>query len=181
MSVTPTAALPGLGDRSAVVSPCGTYRYELRRQWAKGLVCTWIMLNPSVADSEIDDPTIRRCAGFARRWGHSGITVRNLFALRATDPRALRHHPDPVGPDNDWWLTAPASPGLTVCAWGTHGALRDRAARVVAVLTRRGAPLHCLALTAQGHPRHPLYLHGALRPRPYPNHDPEGDPEGDPR
>jgi hypothetical protein len=80
-----TANEPG-HDRAAC-PVCEVYRYELRRVWDAqlGLAC-WVMLNPSTADANEDDPTIRRCVNFARTWGYGGIVVRNLFALRATDP-----------------------------------------------------------------------------------------------
>ena len=72
-------------EKSAIISECEQYRYELRRIWQpkKGLVC-WVMLNPSIADANIDDPTIRRCIGYTAKWGYGGRVVVNLFALRAT-------------------------------------------------------------------------------------------------
>lgn len=146
------------------------YRLRLWRQWdgSRGLV-NWIMLNPSTADEEADDPTIRRCIGYARRWGFGGIVVTNLFALRATDPRELRGAPDPIGPDNDVELVAVAfAADLVVCAWGNVGRYRHRARQVVKLL--HGAPgvdLHCLRITDQGQPCHPLYLPADLDPIPY--------------
>jgi hypothetical protein len=153
---------------SAVISPCETYRYELRRTWDPNQPTVgWIMLNPSTADATLDDPTIRRCVGFARRWGYGGIVVRNLFALRATDPRALRTHPDPVGPANDRHLLNGARGGdaLTICAWGAHGSLHGRD-RAVLDLFDAFVRVHHLGLTKAGHPRHPLYLPGAAEPIP---------------
>lgn len=77
----------------------GEYRYKLWRvTGAPGTsVALFVMLNPSTADATDDDPTIRRCIRFARDWGHARLLVANLYALRATDPRALSRHPDPVG------------------------------------------------------------------------------------
>jgi hypothetical protein len=160
-----TIQLDLLTTGDAAFSSCGTYRYELRRVWndTRGLVC-WIMLNPSTADAELDDPTIRRCLRFARSWGYGGIVVHNLFALRATDPAELRRHPDPVGPGNDEWLTRGTSAALTVAAWGTHGALAGRADQVRTMLTRAGVRLHHVGLTRAGAPRHPLYLPATCTP-----------------
>lgn len=93
---------------SAEISPCGQYRYKLMRSilqvvgWDKPAL--FIMLNPSTADADIDDPTVRRCIGFAKREMCSSLTVVNLYALRATDPRQLMKHQNPVGPLNDQWL-----------------------------------------------------------------------------
>ncbi|MFC0431087.1 DUF1643 domain-containing protein [Kutzneria buriramensis] len=165
-----TAALDLFTAGTAVLSPCGTYRYELRRVWGDPtrLAC-WIMLNPSRADATADDPTIRRCVGYAKAWQLGGIVVRNLFALRATDPAALADHSDPIGPDNDHWLTTPAPAAVTVAAWGVHGTRHGRDQHVRALLAARGITLHHLgALTRDGCPRHPLYLPASAQLRPLP-------------
>lgn len=150
--------------RSAVTSPCGAYRYELRRVWTAGPLCGWIMLNPSTADAEQDDPTIRRCMGFARMWGYAGIVVRNLYALRATDPRELAAHSQPWGPDNDTHLMNAVDDPITVCAWGSRGKRGDT---VLNALADAGANLHHLGLTHAGKPRHPLYLPASVTPEPF--------------
>src|SRR5689334_18589152 len=116
----------------ALFDPTGRYRYRLWRQWdpAKPAVA-FVMLNPSTADATTDDPTIRRCFGFAQGWGFGRLEVVNLFALRATDPRELARHPDPVGPANDAHIAAAlALTDQAVAAWGCGGALRERGARV---------------------------------------------------
>ena len=147
---------------SAVFSPCRTYRYLLWRWWEipRGYVM-FVGLNPSTADESIDDPTIRRCIGFAKAWGYGGLCMANLFAFRATQPAAMKAAHDPVGPDNDHALRESAErAGLLVAAWGVHGAHQDRAAAVMAMLPG----IHCLRLTKDGHPGHPLYLPRGLKP-----------------
>lgn len=149
----------------AVFSPCGRYRYRLWRRWAPGGECIlWVMLNPSTACATEDDPTIRRCVGFAKAWGAHAMEVVNLFAWRATDPRELVRPEDPVGPANDEHiLLASARASRTIVAWGADPfAVR----RAKAVLERLSAP-QALALTKSGAPRHPLYLRRDLVPRPY--------------
>lgn len=83
-----------------------SYRFELQRDWLGGNLppAVFVMLNPSTADDQVDDPTIRKCVGFATRWGHTGIRVANLYGWRATDPRDLWSAADPVGQMADWWL-----------------------------------------------------------------------------
>jgi hypothetical protein len=142
--------------RDAVISPCGTYRYELVRRWKEGPLLGWVMLNPSTADGTIDDPSVRRCIGFGIDWGYAGIVIRNAYALRATDPAQLTRHPDPIGPDNDAYLERCADDPLTVLAWGAHGG--DRAALVAERLRHTTATLRCLGTTKHGAPRHPLYI-----------------------
>lgn len=155
----------------AVISPCGRYRYVLARDlglMGRGAVL-FLMLNPSTADASEDDPTIRRCKGFAQTWGFARLLVGNLYAYRATDPSALglkrppdpqvshyedRFHwglppSDPVGPENDRHLIElSAQADKVVCAWGAH-AKPDRVAHVVQLL---GRDLHCIARTKAGAP-----------------------------
>jgi hypothetical protein len=150
--------------RSAVVSDCGAYRYELTRRWDITLPRVgWIMLNPSTADAEVDDPTIRRCIGFAKAWGYGGIVVRNMYALRATDPKALRTHPDPIGRFNSSYLRRCAAEPVTVCAWGANADPVDEQGTVGGLIVN-GVRLYHLGLTKNGSPRHPLYLKAGLRP-----------------
>lgn len=148
---------------SAVISPCGQYRYKLTREGDLASVCgplPFVMLNPSTADATTDDRTIGRCRSFAKALGYNGIVVVNLYALRSTDPAALWKHPDPVGPMNDSWLSCTGREhSEIVCAWGAD-AKPDRVMHVATMLTAAGARLRCLGMTKDGAPRHPLYVRG---------------------
>lgn len=150
--------------RGVNLSADGLYRYRLWRSWdqyAPHMV--FIMLNPSTADAEVDDPTIRRCMGFAKREACGGIDVINLYALRATKPIHLLDHPDPEGPENDeTWeqvLTAADGPiGPVVAAWG---ASRPKKVAYSKALNSRAVQMlewKCLGLTSHHAPRHPLYV-----------------------
>jgi hypothetical protein len=153
----------------ADISDCGLYRYSLWRTWdpAKPPVC-WCMLNPSTADGSADDPTIRRCVDFAKRWGHGGIVVVNLFAFRATDPAALARTAAPVGMRNDERIhLAVGRCPLVVAAWGCGGSLFGRDAAVRRLLAFAGADVRCLGTTKGGHPRHPLYVKASAVPVPF--------------
>lgn len=160
-------------DAAATADVDGAYRYSLHRRWAHPdrPVATFVMLNPSTADALTDDPTIRRCRGFARTWLCGGMAVGNLYAFRATDPRSLWTAEDPVGPRNDEALDrlvtiAVQRGGPVVAAWGAHA----RPDRVQAVLDRFGGVFRCLGVTGRGAPRHPLYVRGdtALQSWPQP-------------
>lgn len=158
-----TTLFPGV--TSASISDCGTYRYGLKRVWddAKPVVA-WIMLNPSTADAEQDDPTIRRCVGFSKAWGYGGLAVVNLFALRATNPKYLWLVDDPVGPENDVFISEITQGRRVVAAWGAAARATSRAERVMMLLAHR--KIECLGTTAMGHPRHPLYVQGSTSMRP---------------
>ena len=148
----------------AVISPCGKYRYVLTRQIQTtlplpGEPILFVMLNPSTADASIDDPTIRRCMGFARAWGRNGICVANLFAIRSTDPAGIAAASDPVGPENNAWLQRLASQCKdVVCAWGSHKQAAHRQRYVRDIMLDAGAQIWCLGTTKDGSPRHPLYV-----------------------
>jgi len=128
-------------------------------------VVAFLGLNPSTADETQDDPTVRRCLGYAKQWGYGRMVMLNIFAFRATDPRVMKAAPDPVGPENDrYLLEASRRAHLVVAAWGNHGAFRGRSKRVVEMLRQAGVELRCLKLTGQGEPGHPLYLPKNLQP-----------------
>lgn len=163
--------------RSARISEGGRYRYTLVRRWDFGAVsrppAQFIMLNPSTADAELDDPTIRRCVGFARALDAGGIVVVNLYAYRATKPADLWRADDPVGPDADLYLALVARRAVLedaplIAAWGAN-AKPDRVAEALRVIERSGATdrLTALGVTAAGAPRHPLYMPATARPVPY--------------
>jgi hypothetical protein len=143
------------------------YRYILRRIWDKELPAfMFLMMNPSTADIEVDDPTVARCQAFARRWGGGSLYVTNTFAYRATNQRDLLAASDPIGPDNDRHILAAARRVTRIIvAYGQpHRALRQRGLDVCSLLRRNGHDLHALKINADGSPRHPLYIKGEVKP-----------------
>ncbi len=148
-------------ERNAKFDPSGRYRYWLGRCWDQALPAVgFVMLNPSTADATVNDPTIRRCLGFAQQWGFGSLVVTNLFAYRATRPVDLWAASDPVGEKTDRHLVQMAQQvDQIVVAWGNHGGRGDRAQQVSHLLNPTGTRvLYCLGLTRCQQPRHPLYL-----------------------
>lgn len=149
--------------KSAVISECGRYRYSLHRTWDVAKLCAaFVMLNPSTADAEKDDPTIRKCIGFAERNGFGSISVHNLFAYRATKPKELidrRGFVDIVGPENDAYLAAIPAAYPIILAWGSfpysQPSLFSRTRQVSTILGDRD--LYCVKRSAD-RPWHPLYV-----------------------
>lgn len=136
------------------------YRYVLRREWmGSGGIVNWLMLNPSTADDVSDDPTIRKCCGFAKRWGYQGIVVTNLFAYRSTDPKEMKSlaradYALAVG-DNDAAITEHANASaIVIAAWGVHGPCCGRDQYVMHRLVPH-VDLYCIGKTKDGHPLHP--------------------------
>lgn len=177
MTYTAAATLPPFDltgppvKSGAVYSDCDRYRYRLWRTWGDGEKVGFVMLNPSTATHEASDPTVTRCINYALSWGYAGLEVVNIFALRSTDPKALkravRDGEDPIGgPENDAAIRTLADRvGLIVCGWGNHGELNGRGAAVLEMLWSVSWP-HYLKLTQAGNPWHPLYLGRYLKPRP---------------
>lgn len=161
-------------------SDCGAYRYALLRCIDLGMLAdegqqqrclNVVMLNPSTADAVLNDPTITRCIGYAKRWGYGELMVTNLFAFRATDPRDLKRVDDPVGPENDEYIRkVAAAADMVLVAWGSHGGHRGRDEQVRHILADIGKDVHCLTVTAKGQPGHPLYLAASLQPVVYRRH-----------
>ena len=167
------ASAAPIRDGWAFISDDGLYRYSLTRHVApltgEGAVA-FVMLNPSTADAEQDDPTIRRCIGFARAWGFEWLKVVNLYAYRATDPTDLwAVDPYPpyatqIGPENDCTISkVVGGSDLVICAWGAGSRSPNREGQVLDCI---GAP-HALGLTKDGSPRHPLYVRGDAEPIPF--------------
>jgi hypothetical protein len=169
------------GSGAAAFSGCGRYRWWLVRpcQPSGGSAVLFLGLNPSRADGERDDPTLRRLRGLAGRWGHGRLLVMNLFARVAPDPALLRRTPAPVGDEGDGWLAAglawlaaqppdPCGPPPRIwVGWGQQGGLHGRSAQVLEVLRCWGGEVVCVGLTRQGQPRHPLYCRADQAPQPF--------------
>jgi hypothetical protein len=142
----------------------GDHRYFLRRNWGSGserAIVNFVMLNPSTADEDSDDATVRRCVGFAKRWGFDGMVVTNLFAYRATDPRKLkvlaaRDIALAVGKHNEEHLRQEAGAAHSVvCAWGNNcDSVPHRKLEVIAML--KAYDLFCIRHTKKGNPAHPV-------------------------
>lgn len=148
--------------KSASLSNDRTYRYLLVRTWdeSKGFLNV-IGLNPSTADECEDDPTIRRCIDFARRWGLGGLIMTNLFAYRATKPVDMLQAVEPVGEMNNAALkSAAAESKFILAAWGANGGYLGRDKQVIQMLP----PMMCLKKTKGGHPGHPLYIPAETTP-----------------
>ena len=151
-------------NSGAIFDLTGKYRYSLWRAWcADSPRLAFVMLNPSTADAQKDDPTIRRCIQFAHAWRFGSLEVVNLFAYRATDARELLKVDDPVGAENDRYIIQAMKRATNiVVAWGTKGVLLGRDRQVIRLLAQWDN-VSCLGVTKEGHPRHPLYVKNSTK------------------
>lgn len=152
-------------EGSALFSTCGRHRFLLRRGLAEGMfapppkVLVFAMLNPSTATADEDDPTIRRCIGYARREGATAMEVVNLFSLRSTDPEALLQVDEPTLDENEVHIRCALEGAWeAVFAWGAHPAVRRHAAELVQRMVAWRPDAKVLGWSRHGHPRHPLYV-----------------------
>lgn len=156
----------GQADAGAIISPDGKYRYRLWRRLRPshggGKVCVFLMYNPSTADASRDDPTIRRCRGFALREDCDTLIVVNLYAYRSKNPKDLQKAfmEDVIGPDNDKAIMdAAAEADVLICAWGAQKDVKERRDYVLCdLLADADRDIFCLGTTRYGEPRHPLYV-----------------------
>jgi hypothetical protein len=169
---------------ATVFSPCRKYRFTLWRDWDSDLLtgCSddlpnsdkyvqFIGLNPSTADETINDPTIRRCVDFSKRWGYGAFCMTNIFPFRATDPNDMMEHAEPAEMriENAKWVERIAEgAGLIICAWGKHGSHLKRGEKFIEHLRDiKQFNVHHLGLNGDGSPKHPLYLKSTTRPIPF--------------
>ncbi len=185
-------APPTVQAAAAIFSPCGRYRWWLQRTWQpERPTLLFVGLNPSCADGQRDDPTLRRLVAYGRRWGFGRLEVINLFGAVATTPAALKRLPDPLGSDNEAWIrrclgrlgpwcseaipvreSARAEPlepvgSLLWLGWGNGGAWRGRDRALLALVAEFMARPFALGCTASGQPRHPLYCPATMTLGPY--------------
>ena len=127
----------------------------------------FVMLNPSIADDQQDDPTVRKCMGFAAANGCNSIVIANLFAFVSPYPAALLEVDDPIGIQADDYLSravqiTQSDQADLVAAWGSQPRLRDALRPRVDLFeqicrTFSVTPL-CLGVNRDGSPRHPARL-----------------------
>ncbi|MCC6596961.1 MAG: DUF1643 domain-containing protein [Rhodanobacteraceae bacterium] len=161
---------PEYPKRGVVMTPGGTYRYRLWEVWKAGPQVAFVMLNPSLATHQKDDPTFRRCRDFAERWGFSGMQIVNLFAFVTPFPKVMRKADDPVGADNGQHVVEVLRhPEVerVVCAWGAGGTMNGAGVAMRKLIVSEGHVPHCLGLTRYGQPLHPGRLAKSLVPVPW--------------
>lgn len=159
----PQSANPGEGG--AVLSDDRAYRYRLWRVWdaTRPRAC-YIMLNPSTADENADDATIRVCRGRAIRLGYGGLDVVNLFALRATNPQEIYKHAapssHPFAPhrNTETLMALAREAGIVICAWGIHGTKTAAGPAILRALHAENIAAWAIKINADGSPAHPLRI-----------------------
>lgn len=152
-------------EKKANISKDKIYRYTLSRTWdSTKPTVLFIGLNPSIADENVDDPTVTRCINFAKDWGYGTLLMANLFAYRTTYPKEIYLIDDPIGKDNDYYLLECVKQSdLIIACWGNNGTYMDRE-KIIKELVPN---LYCLQKNKNGTPHHPLRLPRDINPIPF--------------
>lgn len=157
---------------SASLSQCGTYRWKLERWWGEGKRhVVFVMCNPSTANGMSNDPTLLVCIHFAKLWGYDGLIVVNLFPFRSPHPAVCRAWYEHWDKRSAWDVrdaiqsntilvaeTAKAA-DLVVAAWGCipwSDGIEEHILEEIMDGCEPWPSIHCLGLTKDGHPKHPL-------------------------
>ncbi len=152
--------IPDIVYTGAVFSKSRSHRYALYRYYHGDRYVMFVCLNPSTATETKNDPTVRRCIGYAHQWGFGGVVVCNIFAYRATDPKDMESHDFPIEEEceaNDYWINWFAKgASRIVCSWGNHGQYLDQGEAIHSLIYDYRP--FCFGVTKAGHPKHPLYL-----------------------
>lgn len=152
-------------EKKAIISKDKIYRYKLSRTWdSTKPTILFIGLNPSIANENVDDPTITRCINFAKDWGYGTLLMANLFAFRSTYPKNIYLIDDPIGKDNDHYLLECVTQSdLIAACWGNNGTYMNREK----VITELVPNLYCLQKNKNGTPHHPLRPPRNIHPVPF--------------
>lgn len=152
--------------KTVKISECQKYRYSLTRVWDESKPSIlFVGLNPSTADADKDDPTIKKLIAYTKAWGYGGFEIVNLFAYRSSDPKNLYNKQAiAIGPGNTTYLKQAASSHVkTICMWGNQA--KEISETVTAIWTQyfRGKGAYCFKINRDGSPAHPLYLPGSCK------------------
>ncbi len=140
----------------AIFSEDNIHRYALIHEWELDRPSLMIIsLNPSAEDGELNNPTIRRCIGFAKRWGFGRLFITNLFSFKTSSPKDLFNSENPIGNKNDYWLKKLSKKvDKVVLAYGNHGKFKNRHEEILKIIHDP----YCIKKSKTGMPMHPLYL-----------------------
>lgn len=137
-------------------------RFSLWRRWSDHPLLGFVLMNPSIADEDRLDPTLKRCAGWAQRLGYGGMEIVNVFPLVSTDPRGLADHDHaPSRQQNASHIRDLATRTTLIVGFGdllSSSWLRALALPALSEIADAlgGVPVYALAVTENGSPRHPL-------------------------
>lgn len=155
--------------RDAIFSACGMFRHLLIRQWDESLpMQVFGLLNPSKASADVDDPTSRKCVGFARELDYGGMVIFNAYDYCATYPKDLKKAGYPNSPDADSYILKACAmgDGTVVCGWGANARRLSRPQEVIKLIVSAGYKPMVFRVLADGVPEHPLMLPYVLKPKP---------------
>jgi hypothetical protein len=129
------------------------HRFVLWRIWdTHKPKIMFICLNPSTANEDKNDPTIRRVVNFAKNMGYGGVYMTNLYSYVSTDPNKLITSDSK---ENEIWLKQISQRCETIVfAWGAFKESKFQGAKIIKMFPKA----YALKINKDGSPRHPLYV-----------------------
>lgn len=168
--------------QNAIFSQDKKHRYFLSRVWndtSGKKIVLFIMLNPSIADQNIDDPTIRRIKSFSVNWGYDGVFVVNLNSYITSNPlnlvsvdaqKEVTHHFEKNFAQIKEAMQMECVK-LIVCAYGNNQYIQEiRIKEIYKIADELKINLYCIKKNKDNSPAHPLYLKSDLKPTLYRKH-----------
>ncbi|MEO6541675.1 MAG: DUF1643 domain-containing protein [Ferruginibacter sp.] len=144
-------------NEGANFSECGLYRYKLWRIWDENLpmaMCTG--LNPSTANSEKNDATIRILIRMIEKLNYGGFYMMNCFPFITSSPELLLR--DEI---SDGWNFVVIQNTAAKCkdiifSWGDFKIIKD--AGMDKVFESIFPDAKCFGKSKSGSPLHPLAM-----------------------
>lgn len=141
-------------DKGAEFSFDKTHRYRLWRIWDKSLPkCLCIGLNPSNANENKDDPTIRNLIKVLTKLGYGGFYMMNCWTYISSKPELIK-----TNSMNSWntellGVTAYECKEVIFC-WGNFKIIKDSAKDEE--LSEMFKNAKCFSKNKNGSPMHPM-------------------------
>jgi hypothetical protein len=153
---------------TAIFSEDYKYRYLLERDWSKGSSILFILLNPSTADADKLDPTLKRAYNIAKKYGYGKLVVVNIFAVRGSDPSVIKDIVDPIGELNNYYIKKYSKKAdRIIIGWGNHGIYKNRSLEILKILKIYYDKIYVLGINKSGEPKHPLYTKKNIKLKKY--------------
>ena len=138
--------------RNARFSNDKKHRYKLSRHWDLNKPqILYIMLNPSIGNESIDDPTIKRLLSFTRKFDYGGFFVGNLFTYITPNPKTLDTSIGLTNKNLNILHNLVSKVDKVVYAWGNSIEEPNEFKKFIS------GPM-CFGKNLNGTPSHPLYL-----------------------
>jgi hypothetical protein len=143
-------------NKGASFSNDRKYRYALWRIWDKSKpLVMFIGLNPSTANEDENDATIRSVERLSKHNGYGGFYMMNCFAYISTDPKGLIIDVISTCLNDNLLIETSSKCSDIVFAWGSFSVVKETGRDKE--LSEMFPKAKALFINKNGSPKHPLY------------------------